>query len=96
MINYLGLPKLGSKLGAKPAESPQEDEVVRQAWDLYVARPTDAERADPKLTQRVADHDVAVARHRAENAYHRCASIFSACGTRWALWASRGCSTSGR
>jgi uncharacterized protein (DUF2235 family) len=76
MINYLGLPKLGSKPQDPPAKSPQEDIVVLDAWHLYEARPTDDERkaardgADAKLAQRVADHDAAVIKHRADHSLH--------------------------
>ena len=77
LINHLGLPKLGSLAGAAPAASAQEDAAVRQAWDLYAARPTEDERkaakvpgADPKLLERISEHDAAVTKHRAENSYY--------------------------
>lgn len=77
MINYLGLPKLGSKPQDPPAKSPQDDVVVLTAWSLYAARPTEDERnaakvpgADSNLVQRIQRHDAAVAQHRADNAFY--------------------------
>jgi len=77
LINYLGLPKLGSKPQSEPSESPQEDAVVTQAWSLYEARPDNAEReaiktgqADAALVKRITEHDAEVARHRAEHAFY--------------------------
>ena len=74
LINYLGLPKLGSKPQQPPAPSPQDDIVVLDAWRLYEARPSADERqaagADATIAQRIREHDAAVAKHRAEHAFH--------------------------
>jgi len=77
LINHLGLPKLGSLPGAKASDSPQDDPLVQQAWDLYAARPTPDEReaaakagADTQLKQRIAEYDKAADAHRSQHAFY--------------------------
>jgi len=77
LINYLGLPKLGSLEPPDPNAKTHEDPAVLRAWDLYVARPTAAEREQAKgkaagdpLVQRINQHDADVAAYRAANGYH--------------------------
>jgi len=77
MINYLGLPKLGSLKEADPDTETHEDPTVLYAWNLYATRPTDSERKeaerkgpDDKLSKQITQHDANVKKYRATNAYY--------------------------
>jgi uncharacterized protein (DUF2235 family) len=74
LINFLGLPRLGSMPGDKPSAL-CEDAAVLRAWALYETRPTLAEReaaarGEAKAAQRVAEHNAAAAQFRANHAHH--------------------------
>lgn len=77
LINYLGLPKIGSLKAPDPNADTHEDPAVLRAWDLYAARPTSADREQAKgktpddpLVKRIAQHDAEVAAFRTTNGYH--------------------------
>jgi uncharacterized protein (DUF2235 family) len=77
LINYLGLPKLGSLKAPDPNANTHEDPAVLRAWDLYSARPTAADREgakgkapDDPLVKKINQHDADVATFRAANGYH--------------------------
>jgi uncharacterized protein (DUF2235 family) len=77
LINYLGLPKIGSLGAPDPNADTHEDPAVLLAWDLYAARPTAAEREQAKgkgpedsLAKRIALHDAEVTAFRSANGYH--------------------------
>jgi uncharacterized protein (DUF2235 family) len=77
LINYLGLPKLGSLNAPDPDTETHEDPAVLRAWELYAGRPTAAEREqtkgnapDDSLAKRIDQHDADVAKLRAANAYY--------------------------
>ena len=73
LINYLGIPTIepekierGRSDRSELADHPQ----IKQAWDLYSARPTDAQRkaaeSDSKLADEIAKHKQAVDEFRAD------------------------------
>jgi uncharacterized protein (DUF2235 family) len=77
LINYLGLPKLGSLGPAASIGSAAEDPAVLRAWELYASRPTAAERESAKtrggtdaLPVRIDKHDTEVRAFRQANAYY--------------------------
>lgn len=77
LINYLGLPRLGSLGIAASMGTAAEDPAALRAWELYASRPSAAERDRAKtrgggdsLSARIDEHDAKVKAFRETNAYY--------------------------
>ncbi len=66
LVNYLGIPEI-DPANTGPAGSLADHPAILEAWALYAARPSDAERraTDAATVQRFAEHAAKVAEFRA-------------------------------
>lgn len=68
MINYLGIPRIDPAAIDPRDQGLADHPLINDAWDLYVARPTDGDRknaiGDPLLAERIRLHDEGVAAFR--------------------------------